>query len=44
MSYSDCAYMHDYCSNCAFMYNFTRTDVGVFLVKMCKMKSFLHFA
>ena len=37
-------YMHGYRSNCVFMYILTLTDVGVFLVKICKMKSFLHFA
>ena len=26
------------------MHNFTLTDVGIFLVKMCKMKGFLYFA
>ena len=25
------------------MHNFTPTDVGVFLVKMCKMKGFFFF-
>ena len=28
----------------ALMHNFTPTDVGVFLVRMCKMKGFLYFA
>ena len=37
-------YMHGYRSNCVFMHILTLTDVGVFLVKICKMKSFLHFA
>ena len=32
--------MHSYYSNCAFMYNFTPTDVGVFFIKMYKMKGF----
>ena len=32
--------MHGYYSSCAFMYNFTPIDIGVFLVKMCKMKCF----
>ena len=36
--------MHSYCSTCAFMYNFTPTDVGIFLVKMCKISYFLYFA
>ena len=36
-------YMHGYCNNYAFMHNFTATDVSVILVKMCKMKDFLHF-
>ena len=26
------------------MYNFTPTDVGIFLVKMCKISYFLYFA
>ena len=43
MSYSDCAYMHGHCSICIIMHNFTPTDVGVFLVKMCKMKEFLYY-
>ena len=42
--YSNRAYMHDYYSNCAFMYNFTPTDVCVFLLKMCKIGYFFHFA
>lgn len=37
-------YIHDYYSNCVFIYNFTLIDVNVFLVKMCKIKSFLPFA
>ena len=41
--YSNRAYMHGYCSICAFMHNFTPTDVGVFLVKMYKMKGFFAF-
>ena len=32
--------MHGYCSTCAFMHNFTPTNVGIFWVKMCKMKAF----
>ena len=35
--------MHSYCSNGAFMHIFTPTNVGVFLVKMCKMKDFFFF-
>ena len=42
--YSNRAYMHGYYSNCAFMYNFTPTDVCVFLLKMCKIGYFFHFA
>ena len=38
------AYMHNYYSSCAFMHNFTPNDVGVFLVKICKMSCFLYFA
>ena len=30
--------------NHAYMHNFASTDVGVFLVKMCKINHFLHFA
>ena len=29
--------------HCAFMHNFTPTDVSFFVVKMCKMKCFLYF-
>ena len=36
--------MHGYYSTYAFMHNFTPTDVGVFFVRMCKMKGFLYFA
>ena len=36
--------MHGYCSNCAFLHKFTPTDVGVFLLKLCKMSTFFHFA
>ena len=43
MSYSDGAYMHGHCSICIIMHNFTPTDVGVFLAKMCKMKEFLYY-
>ena len=32
--------MHGYCSNYVFMHIFTPTNVGVFLVKMCKMNDF----
>ena len=38
------AYMRNYCDNYAFMHIFTPNDVGVFLAKMCKFESFLHFA
>ena len=36
--------MHGYCCTCAFMHNFTPTNVGIFFVKMCKMKGILYFA
>ena len=36
--------MHGYYSTCAFMHNFTPTDVGVFWIKTCKMRSFFYFA
>ena len=36
--------MHGYCSTCTFMHNFTLTDVGVFLVTMCKISYFWNFA
>ena len=42
-SYGNHAYMQGYCSICVFMYNFTPTDVGDFLLKMCKMDYFLYF-
>ena len=29
-NYSNRAYFHDYCSNCAFMHNFIPTNVGFF--------------
>ena len=32
--------MHGYFHNCAFMHNFTPTDVDVFLIKMCKISTF----
>ena len=35
--------MHDYYNTCAFIYNFTPTDVGIFFLKMCKM-NYLYFA
>ena len=28
-------YMHGYCSTCAFMHNFTPSDMGVFLGLKC---------
>ena len=34
--------MHGYCSNNAYLYTFTLTDVGIFLVKMCNMMHFLY--
>ena len=34
---SSCSPSPIHCSTCAFMYNFTPTDVGVFLVIMCKI-------
>ena len=42
--YNNHTYMHSYCSNCAWMHNFTTTDVGVFLTKMCKRSSLFYFA
>ena len=39
-SYSNRAYMHSYCSSCAFMHTFTPTDVSAFLFKICKMRCF----
>ena len=44
MSYNNRAYMHGYCSTCAFMHNFTSTDVSFFLVKMCISRHFFYFA
>ena len=35
--------MHGYYSNCAFMHNFTPTDVGVFLLKMRKIMYLFFF-
>ena len=36
--------MHGYCSTYVFIHNFTPTDVGVFLVKMCISQHFFYFA
>ena len=36
--------MYNYCSTCAFMHNFTSTNVGIFLVKMCISQHFFYFA
>ena len=41
---SSCSPSPIHCSTCAFMYNFTPTDVGVFLVTMCKINYLLYFA
>ena len=41
--YNNRVYMHGYYSTCVFMYNFTPTDVNVFLLKMYKMYYFLYF-
>ena len=35
--------MHGYCSNCVFIHKFTLTDVGDFLLKLCKSSYFFHF-
>ena len=43
-SYSNHAYMHSYYSTFVYMHNFANIDVGVFLVKMCKINHFLYFA
>ena len=34
--------MHDYCSNCVYLHTFAMTDVGFFLINMCKIKHFLN--
>ena len=39
-SYSNHANMHSYYSSCAFMHNFTHIDVGIFLLKKCKISYF----
>ena len=41
--YYNLTYMHSYCSNCTFMHNFTPTNVGIFLIKICKIKEFFIF-
>ena len=46
-SYSNCAYMHGYCSIFVYMHNFASIDMSVFVVvKMCKINTFffLYFA
>ena len=35
--------MHSNCSIFVNIHNFAPIDVGVFLVKMCKLHTFLHF-
>ena len=43
-SYSNCAYMHGYCSIFVYMHNFASTDMSVFVVvKMCKINTFFFF-
>ena len=41
--YSNRVYMHGYCSNCAKMHNFIPTNMGDFLLKLCKINHFFHF-
>ena len=36
--------MHGYCSNCVFIHKFTPTNVGDFLLKLCKSSYLFHFA
>ena len=36
--------MHDYCNTFEYIHTFASTDAGVFLVKMCKINYFFHFA
>ena len=43
-SYSNCAYMHDYCSKFGYLQSFTWTDAGVFCAMLCKFLHFLYFA
>ena len=40
MSYSNRAYMHGYCSTCAFMHNFTPTDVSFCWSKCAYLDTF----
>ena len=35
--------MHNYCSIFVNIHNFALIDMGVYLVKMCKIHTFLHF-
>ena len=42
--YKELQYMNSYYNFCAFMYNFTPIDVGVFFIKMCKITYFLYLA
>ena len=42
-SYRNHAYMHSYCSIFVNIHNFASTNMGVFLVKIYKIHTFLHF-
>lgn len=41
-SYNSCAYLHDYCSNNINMQCYKRTNISIFLSKICKLKTFLY--
>ena len=41
--YKELQYMNSYYNFCAFMYNFTPIDVGVFFIKLCKITYFFVF-
>ena len=37
------SYLHGYCSYHVYLHIFTPTNVGIFLLKMCKMGTFFYF-
>ena len=41
---SNYGYMHSYYSNFGYIQTYAPTNVGVFLVKMCKTNLFFYFA
>ena len=41
--YSNCVYLHGYCSRYAYLQTYTLINVGSFLRKMCKFDHFLYY-